>query len=59
MSTLRFTKVHGMEEIFTKEVMDNLDMLQSICGKIDELGWWDLEIVSSDAGSHFTSTDFK
>ena len=34
-------------------------MFQSIFGKIDEFGWWDLERVSSDAGAQFTSTEFK
>ena len=39
--------------------MDKLDMFQSRFGKIDELGWWDLEIISADADTQFTSTDFK
>ena len=26
---------------------------------MDEFGWWDLEIISVDAGTQFTSTDFK
>ena len=26
---------------------------------MDEFGWWDLERISSDAGTQFTSTDFK
>ena len=30
-----------MDRITTEEVMDNLDMFQSIFGKIDELFWWD------------------
>ena len=48
-----------MEKITTEEVMDKLDMFQSRFGKIDEFGWWDLERISSDAGTQFTSTDFK
>ena len=39
-----------MEKISTEEVMDELDMFQSIFGKIDEFGWWDLERISADAG---------
>ena len=39
--------------------MDKLDMFQSIFGEIDEFGWWDLEIISADVGTQFTSTDFK
>ena len=39
--------------------MEKLDMFQSRFGKIDQFGWWDLEIISSDAGTQFTSTEFK
>ena len=42
-----------MEKFSTEEVMDNLDMFQSRFGKIDKFGWWDLEIISADAGSQF------
>ena len=34
-------------------------MFQSRSGKIDEFGWWYLEIISADAGMQFTSTEFK
>ena len=53
------TKLYGMEKFSTEEVMDNLDMFQSIFGKIDKFGWWDLERISADAGSQFTSTESK
>ena len=39
--------------------MNKLDIFQSRFGKIDEFGWWDLEKISADAGTQFTSTDFK
>ena len=52
-------KMYGMEKITTEEVMDKLDMFQSRFGKIDEFGWWDLEIISVDAGTQFTSMEFK
>ena len=39
--------------------MCKLDMFQSILGKIDEFGWWDLEIISSDVGTQFSSTELK
>ena len=39
--------------------MNKLDVFQSRSGKIDKLGWWDLEIISADAGTQFTSTEFK
>ena len=39
----KIPKLYGMERIKTEEVMDNLDMILSIFGKIDKFGWWDLE----------------
>ena len=52
-------KLYGMENITTVEVMDKLDMFHSIFGKIDQFGWWDLERISADAGTQFTSTKFE
>ena len=46
-----------MEIITTEEVMDKLDILKSIFGKIDEFGWCYLERISADAGTQFTSMD--
>ena len=34
-------------------------MFQSRFGKKDEFVWWDLERISADAGTQFTSTKFK
>ena len=48
-----------MEKITTEEVMDELDMFQSRFGKIYEFGWWDLEGISADAVTQFTSTEFQ
>ena len=48
-----------MEIITTKELMHKLDMFQARFGKVDELGWRDLEVISSDAGMKFTSTYFQ
>ena len=48
-----------MEKITTEEVMDKLDMFQSRFDKIYQFGWWDLERISADAGTQFTSTAFK
>ena len=48
-----------MDKITTEEDMEKLDMLQSIFGRTDQFGWWDLEIVSADAGTQFTSKEFK
>ena len=43
------TKLYGMKNITTVEVMDKLDMFQSIFRKIDQFSWWDLERISADA----------
>ena len=55
----KIPKIYGVEKITTEQVMDKLDMFQSRFGKIDEFGWWDLEIISADAGKKFISTEFK
>ena len=47
----KIPKLYGMEKIYTEKVMDKLDMLLSIFGKIDKFVWWDLEIISVDTGS--------
>ena len=52
-------KLYGTERITTEEVMDNLNMIQDIFGKLDEFGWWNLEIISEDAGTQFTYTEFQ
>ena len=52
-------KLYGMEKFSTEEVIGELDVFQSRSGKIDKFGWWDLEIISVDAGLQFTSMNFK
>ena len=52
----KIPKLYGLDKITAEEVMEELDMFQSKFGKIDEFGWWDLEIISADAGTQFTST---
>ena len=39
--------------------MDRSDMFQSIFGKFDRFGWWDFERILADAGTQFTSMEFK
>ena len=39
--------------------MKKLDIFQSRFGQIDKFGWWDLEIISADASTQFTLTEFK
>ena len=48
-----------MDIITTEEVMDKLDVFQSRVVKIDEFGWWDLEIILAYAGTKFTSMEFQ
>ena len=48
-----------MEKITTEEVMDKLDMFQFRFGKFEQFGWWELERISADVGTQFTSTEFK
>ena len=55
----KIPKLDGTENITTAEVLDKLDMFQSRFGKMDQFGWWDLERISADAGTQFTSTEFK
>ena len=55
----KITKLYGIEKMTTESVMDNLDMFQSIFGKTDTFGWWDLENISAYAGTKFSSTEFK
>ena len=55
----KISKLYGMDKITTEEVMYKLYMFQSRSGKIDQFGWWDLERISADAGTQFTSTEFK
>ena len=52
-------KLYGMDKITTEEVMDKLDIFHSRFREIDQIGWWDLERISADAGTQFTSTKFK
>ena len=55
----KIPKLYGMEKITTEEVINKLDIFQSRFGKIDQFGWWDLDIISADAGKKFTPTEFK
>ena len=55
----KITKIYGMEKNSREEVKDKLDIFQSRFRKIDEFWCWDLETISADAGSQFTSTEFK
>ena len=47
-------KISLLQKLWTNWICSSPDS-----GKIDQLGWWDLERISSDAGTQFTSTEFK
>ena len=53
------TKLYGMENIFTEEFMNKLDMFQARFGKVDESGWWDMDRIQTEYGMHFTSREFQ
>ena len=54
----KLTKIYGMENITAEEVINKLDMFQSRFRKVDKFGWWDMEIIQTDAGTQFTSREF-
>ena len=39
--------------------MDKLYLFQSRFGKLYEFGWWDMGIIQTDSGTHFTSKEFQ
>ena len=39
----------------TEEVMEKLDMFQARFRKLDEFGWWYMDIIQTDDGTQFTS----
>ena len=55
----KITKLYGMKNTTTEEVMDKLYMFQAKFGKVDEFGWWDMERIKTDAGMQFTSKEFQ
>ena len=48
-----------MENITTEEFMDKIDMFQAIFGKVNEFGWWYMEIIQTDANMRFTYKEFQ
>ena len=53
------SKLYGMENITTEEVMERPDMFQEIFGKVDAFCCWDMEIIQTDVGIQFTSKEFQ
>ena len=55
----KLCRLYGMKSINTDMVMEKKYIFQARFGKVDEFGWWDLEIIQTDSGKKFTSKDFK
>ena len=55
----KIPKLYEMGNITTEEVMDKLDMFQARFGIVDKFGWWDMDVIQTDAGTQFTSRDFQ
>ena len=54
-----FQNFYGMDKITTEKVTEKMDMFQSRFGKIDKFGLWDLEKISANSDTQFTSAEFK
>ena len=52
-------KPYRMKDITNETVMDKLDIFQSRFGKVDEFGWWDMDIIQTDAGTQFIAKEFQ
>ena len=48
-----------MENITIAEVMEKIGHVPVQIWEIDQFEWWDLERILADAGTQFTSTEFK
>ena len=57
--TPKIQKLYGIEIITTQKVIHKLDRFQYRIRKIDKLGWWYLEIISSYEGTQFISMEFQ
>ena len=55
----KIPRLFRMENITTEEAMYNTDMFQSIFGKLEKFGWWNLEQIHTDSGTQFISKDFQ
>ena len=47
------------DNITAEEVMNKLDMFQSRFRKVYAFGWWDLELIQTDAGTYFYSKNVQ
>ena len=55
----RIIKLYGTKNITAEEVIDKLDVFQARFVKVDEFGWWDMEIIQTDVGTHFIPKEFQ
>ena len=49
------TKLYGMENIATEEVMDKIYIFQASLRKVENICLWDTEIIQTNAGKNFNS----
>ena len=55
----KITKLCGVENITTDEVMNKLDTFQERFVKVDEFGCWDMERIQTDTATQLTSKEFQ
>ena len=56
---LQDSKTLWYGENHNRSIYGQTGYFQSRFGKIDQFGWWNLERISADSGTQFTSTDFE
>ena len=59
MHTLKNSKTLRYGKNYHIRSLDKLDKFQYRSGKIEEFGWCDLERISADVGTKFTSTGLQ
>ena len=55
----KIPRYNGMKNITTEEVMYKLDLYKTRFGKVDELIWWDINIIQNDTWKKFTFKEFQ
>ena len=55
----KIIKLYGMENITTEKVMVKPYIFHARFEKVDEYGWWNMDIIQTDAGTQITSKDFQ
>ena len=55
----KIPKLYEMENITTEESVDKIYIFQTIFGKVYGFGWWDMEIIQTDAFTQFIRKKFQ